>query len=198
VRRQHPYCGLAIIAVLIVILLFGFSQAGHFLALSSQEPIKADLIVALGGDSGGRIKKVAELFNESLAPTILLTGMEGGAAETRSYYLNWRARFLEDRGVPKSRLLFDAVSANSWEEALNTLRLMQKRDYQRVLVVSDPPHLRRLAWVWGKVFDGSGKEYRLIAARADYWNPDRWWRDDKSSHFVITELIKLVYYYVAH
>jgi uncharacterized SAM-binding protein YcdF (DUF218 family) len=195
--KRHTLWGFVLVSVFIVSLL-AFLQAGHFVASSPQQPIKANLVVALGGDNGDRIKKVAELFNESLAPIVLLTGIEGGPTETRSYYLNWRARFLIDRGVPENTLLFDAASGNSWEEAVNTLRLMQERGWLTVLVISDPPHLRRLAWVWGKVFDGSGKEYRLIAARSNGWDPDRWWQNDKSAHFVITELIKLAYYYVAH
>ena len=28
----------------------------------------------------------------------------------------------------------------------------------RVIVVSDPPHMRRLSWVWGKAFEGSGQD----------------------------------------
>ncbi len=197
-KLRPVYWGLGVLVSLIVACVWAFFQAGYFLDGSSQQPVKADLIVALGGDTGGRVKKVAELYTQGFAPFVLLTGMEGSPSETRSNYLNWRARFLVDRGVPENALLFDAVSTNSWEEAVNTLRLMQERDWRRVLVISDPPHLRRLAWVWGKVFDGSGKEYRLIAAPSDGWNPDRWWQNEKSAHFVLTELIKLVYYYVAH
>ena len=178
--------------------ILAFIQAGLFLDGFSQQPEKADLIVALGGDNGSRIHMAAELFNQGLAPSVLLTGLEGSPADTRSYYLNWRARFLVERGVPDNMLMFDAQSANSWEEAVNTLRLMQVQDWQRVLVVSDPPHLRRLAWVWGKVFEDSGKEYRLIAAPLEGWTPGRWWENDKSAQYVLMEVIKLAYYKVAH
>lgn len=178
--------------------ILAFLQTGYFLDASSQQPERADLIVALGGDNGGRIKKVAELYMQHFAPYVLLTGMEGSPAEPRSYYLNWRARFLVERGVPENMLMFDAHSASSWEEAVNTLRLMRERNWQQVLVVSDPPHLRRLDWVWGKVFEGSGKEYRLIAAPLEGWNPGRWWENDKSAQYVFTEIIKLAYYRVAH
>jgi uncharacterized SAM-binding protein YcdF (DUF218 family) len=189
---------LGVLALFVATCILAFFQVGYFLDIPSQQPVRADLIVPLGGDNGNRVNKAAELFKEGLAPYVLLTGMEGGSAETRSYYLNWRARFLIERGVAEKMLLFDATSANTWEEAVNTLRLMRERNWQRVLVVSDPPHMRRLAWVWGKVFEGSGKEYRLIAAPLERWNPGRWWENDYSAQYVFTEVIKFAYYKVAH
>ena len=91
-------------------------------------------------------------------------------------------------------LVSDTYSTNSWEEAVNTLRLMRERNWERVLVVSDPPHLRGLDWAWGKVFEGSGKEYRLIAAPLEGWDPERWWQNDASARFVVSEVKKLAYY----
>jgi len=198
VKRRPVYWGVGVLVLLVAACIVAVFQAGYFLETPSQQPEKADLIVALGGDNGSRIRKAAELFNQGLAPYVLLTGMEGAPAKTRSYYLDWRTRFLVERGIPDNTLMFDALSTNSWEEAVNTLRLMQARGWHRVLVVSDPPHLRRLAWVWGKVYEGSGKEYRLIAAPLEGWNPGRWWENDNSAQYVLKEVIKLAYYKVAH
>ena len=128
----------------------------------------------------------------------LLIGAGGNDATTRLHSSDWRIRFLLEHGVPTNMLAVDAISTNSWEEAVNTLRLMRERDWLRVLVVSDPPHLRRLAWAWGKVFEGSGKEYRLIAAPLEGWDPGRWWQNDSSARYVVTEVNKLAYYRVAH
>jgi hypothetical protein len=52
--------------------------------------------------------------------------------------------------------------------------------------------------VWNKAFEGSGKEYRLIAARMEGWNANRWWQEEKSAQYVLTEVIKLAYYQFAH
>lgn len=61
-------------------------------------------------------------------------------------------------------------------------------------MVSDPPHMRRLDWVWGRTFANSGKSYRLVASEPDWWYAAQWWRSEKSGQFVITELIKMAYY----
>ena len=106
----------------------------------------------------------------------------------------WRAEWLLARGVPKSALRFEIYSENSYEEAENVLELMRKQGWISVLAVSDPPHIRRLAWTWGRVFKDSALRYVLVASAAQWWSPGAWWRDEHSGAFVITEYIKLAYY----
>jgi|SRR5579859_430498 len=196
-RGLFVWLGGVLLFVLVVALTL-LLTIGRFLESSAQLPVKADLVVALGGDAGNRAIKAHELYRDGYAPFVLLTGIEGGDPQTRPYYLNWRASFLVARGVPQEAILIDSISANSWEEAANTRRLMDSRAWARVLVVSDPPHLRRLDWVWTKAFEGSRKEYRLIAAPMQDWDASRWWRNEKSAQFVLMEIIKLAYYKVAY
>lgn len=174
-----------------------FLGAGHFLEAPAQAPVKADLLVALGGDDGGRANGVVELYRKGFAPMVLLTG-EGVHSKTRAHQLSWRARYLLDQGLPEQALLYDQRSNNSWDEAVNTLELMRSMKLNRVLVVSDPPHLRRLSWVWGKVFAGSGKTYILVASETDDWDAEFWWRTSPSAQFVFAEYIKLAYYLIQY
>lgn len=180
-----------------IALFAGFLAAGHFLEAPAQAPVKADLIFALGGDNGARADRVLELYRKGFAPKILL-GVEGAHSKTRATYLGWRARYLIDAGIPESALLQDTSSANSYDEATRTLRLMQAMKLNRVLVVSDPPHMRRLAWVWGRVFAGSGKEFVLVASGMEDWDAAHWWRTSPNAQFVFGEYIKLAYYLVQY
>ena len=150
---------------------------------------------ALGGDNGARADRVLELYRKGLAPKVLLGSSEGMHSRTRTRYLNWRARYLVDAGIPEKVLLYDHRSTSSWDEAVNTLQLMQSMNMDRVLVVSDPPHMRRLAWVWGKVFARSGKEFTLVASGMEGWDAGHWWRTSANAQFVFGEYIKLAYYY---
>ncbi len=179
-------------------LVVGVFGAGYYLAALAQLPVKADLMVALGGDKGARADRVLELYRKGFAPKVLLTAMEDGHSKTRAAYLDWRARYLIDQGVPEQVLLYDSRSANSWEEAVNTFQLMQSMKLDRVLVVSDPPHMRRLSWIWAKVFSGSGKEYTLVASDMEDWDAEHWWRTSPNAQFVFAEYIKLAYYLVQH
>ena len=197
-KRRLVFWGVGVLVLCVAAGTIAFFQVGYFLEAPSQQPEKADLIVSLGGGSSNRVHKAAELYEQGLAPNVLLTGAGGSEDNTRPHFSDSRIRFFLEHGVPDNRLVFDAISTNSWEEAVNTLRLMRERNWRRVLVVSDPPHLRRLAWAWGKVFEGSGKEYRLIAAPLEGWDPGRWWQNDSSARYVVTEVNKLAYYHVAY
>jgi uncharacterized SAM-binding protein YcdF (DUF218 family) len=173
-------------------------HAARFLEVPASPPARADLLVVLGGDDGDRGLTVAHLYAAGMAPHVLITGKEASPPEVQRAYLHWRVQVLAEAGVPVERLEYDAKSANSWEEAVNTRRLMEARGWRRVMVVSDSYHMRRLSWTWRRVFEGSGLEYSLVASSPAFWKPDVWWRDEKSGQAVIVEYIKLAYYLVKH
>ena len=175
-------------------IVYAVSRAGYWLEAPGQAPAPADAIVVLGGNDGDRALRALALYRDRYAPTIVLTGLEHGNSAPPAN-LTWRAEFLIARGVPKSALRFEVYSENSYEEAANVLALMRKQGWRRVIAVSDPPHMRRLAWTWKRVFEGTGLQYLLVASAADWWVPGRWWRDEHSGAFVISEYIKLAYYF---
>ena len=53
-------------------LIAGFLGAGHFLVAPAQAPVKADLIFALGGDNGGRVNGVLDLYRRGFAPRVMV------------------------------------------------------------------------------------------------------------------------------
>jgi uncharacterized SAM-binding protein YcdF (DUF218 family) len=154
------------------------------------------VVVAAGIAAGTRVGFFLQA--PEAAPAVLLTGLEGGDDRTRRHYLDWRAGYLVDEGVPRAALLFDEASTSSWDEAVNTLALMKHHGWKRVLIVSDPPHMRRLSWVWARLATSAGVQCRLVTSDPRWWNPARWWANKDSGVFVVTELIKLAYYRVAH
>lgn len=187
------FAGVGIIAA--ALLAYGASKAGYWLEAAGQAPQKANAIVVLGGDNGERSLKAQALYHDGFAPLIVLTGLEKGSA-TPPPRLTWRADYLAAHGVPRSVLRFEVGSRNSYEEATNVLALMQKQKWKRVIVVSDPPHMRRLSWTWNRVFKDSGLHYVLVPSTAEWWVPGEWWRDELSGSFVLMEYIKLAYYIV--
>ena len=195
-RLRLRWLALIALPVLVLIGALAFVRAGAFLASPRGAPVNADAIIALGGDSGYRAMEVGRLFKAGWAPRVLITGLEASPSASRNHYLNWRAMVLADSGVPRESMWFDTDSISSWDEAANTRKLMEARGWKRVLVVSDPPHLRRLHWTWHKAFAGSNLEYVLIAAPAAWWNADEWWRDEFAAKFVTQEVVKLAYYVV--
>ena len=173
-------------------------SAGLFLSIPANPPDKADTIVSLGGESGQRSLKVSELYRKGLAPNILLTGLESSEQRTIPLYLHWRAMIFKKADISEKKIFLDDKSRSSMDEARNTLALMEREKWKTVIVVSDPPHMRRLQWTWKKVFRNSGREFILVATSPDWWNPWKWWANETSAVFVVNEYIKLVYYLFNH
>lgn len=169
-----------------------FLGLGYIVSFHSSRPAKADLIVVLGGDDGLRVRKGAELYRMGYSRNILLTGLD--IRYYRPNHPNWRERRLMERGVPRKRIIVDAWSETSWEEAENTAELMDKRGWKSAIVVSDPPHMFRLNRTWKKVFANSGKRFILVSTRPEWWHPIVWWKNDISYRFVISEIKKSIFY----
>jgi uncharacterized SAM-binding protein YcdF (DUF218 family) len=182
-------------AIGVALLAYGISKAGYWLQAPGRPPEKANAIVVLGGDDGERSLRAQALYHEGYAPIIVLTGLERGNAAPPAR-LTWRADFLAANGVPRSALRFEVRSRNSYEEATQILALMQKQKWRSVIIVSDPPHMRRLAWTWARVFKDSDLHYVLVASEPEWWSPADWWKYEQSGAFVIMECIKLAYYMV--
>jgi uncharacterized SAM-binding protein YcdF (DUF218 family) len=164
---------------------------GHSVALA---PGSADLIVTLGGDVGGRAQRAIELYQQGVAPRVMLAGPETADPAVLPHILEWRAAMMRAAGLPADAILLGLPARNSWEEATATLAQMERDGWRRVVVVSDPPHLRRLDLAWSAVFAGSGREFVLVPAQAPWWHAMHWWQDERSAAFGINEAIKLAYY----
>ncbi|PPD49813.1 MAG: hypothetical protein CTY16_03060 [Methylobacter sp.] len=189
---------LVTVSLLFLFIGFAFGNLGFWLSAPASEPIKADLIVALGGDSGERGEVAAILYKAGYAKMILLTGMESGSEAIQVHYLHWRSQFLLEQGVPAEALIFDNQAANTHQEAISIATLLQTHHWQSVLVVSDPPHLRRLNYSLDPVFRKAGLHYRLIQSKASTWHPEGWWQSEKWAQFCVMEVVKLVYYAFAY
>ncbi len=169
-------------------------RVGYWLEAPGQAPKRADAIAVLGGDEEGeRATRAIALYRQGFAPVVVLTGLEMGVAPIPAD-LNWRAQFMEERGVPRSAMHFERQAYNSLTEAEQLREMMRREGWRTLIVVSDPPHMRRLAWVYANAFDGSNVEVVFVASRPVWWQPGTWWRVERSGQFVLQELIKLGYY----
>jgi uncharacterized SAM-binding protein YcdF (DUF218 family) len=184
--------GVAFLMLLLIASAFVL-VAGRWLAVSADMAVPSDAIYVLGGDSGERVALGTALYRKGMAPTIVLTGMDGGASETRPAYLGWRGAYLANQGIPATAITYDEMSTNSREEAATAKALATAKGWKRILVVSDPPHLRRLHHIWTRAFEGSPVEIRIVPTRPRWWDEHTWWRESKSAQFVLMEYIKLAH-----
>ncbi|MDA8239921.1 MAG: YdcF family protein [Nitrospiraceae bacterium] len=170
-------------------LFAAYRNAGRLMALASCAPGRADAVVVLGGDPDGRSVTGADLVRRGYASAaLIISGRPGGKAE---------ALFLA-AGAKAHDIHFDGRPHNSYEEAEVGLEAMRKYGWKRVLVVSDPPHMLRVSWVWHHVLSGTGLEV-IPVARTDWeWHPDHWRQDRKTREYVTLEYKKLGYYLLVY
>ncbi|UOA08287.1 YdcF family protein [Methylobacter sp. S3L5C] len=185
---------LAVTGILLLLVAILFLNLGHWLSTPANTSVKADLIVTLGGGEVERDKMAVELYKAGYAPKILLTGMFPSLRAGQSYYKSPRSLFFLKQGIPPEALLFDGLSVNTHQEALNLATLLTVHHWHSVLVVSDPPHLRRINFCLQPVFKNAGLSYRVIQSTTPTWQADRWWQDKRWRQFCLNEMVKLIFY----
>ncbi|WP_158590403.1 YdcF family protein [Noviherbaspirillum cavernae] len=170
----------------------------YLLQLPASVPAEADAIVILGGGKGDRVAKSLDLYRAGYARNLVLTGTKPSRVTSHQDVPDSRTEFLVNRQVPSEDISYLFPSENSWEEAHSALRMMQQLGWEKVIVVSDPPHMLRLSYVWGKAFRDYPKHFTLVATEPTWWSPLTWWGNRTSFAFVFSEILKLGYYVVAY
>src|SRR5262249_26699091 len=151
---------------------------GRWLEAPAGRAMPSDVIVLLGGDSAPRLLTGLELYRRGMAQRIYLAGSDNDRLPTGHKLPNARLEYLLAEGVPRDAIFVDGLAFTSWEEASNTLAQMRRSGWRNALVVSDPPHMRRLSWIWQRTFDGSDAGFVLIATSPRWWNASEWWKDE--------------------
>ena len=161
--------------------LVGFFSAGVVLSSPAAAPHDVDLVVVLGGGPD-RYPRGRDLVLAGYSKRLLL--ISPSAAERKD---------VQSR-LPGTELVVDDTPRNTWDEAQVVRAHMLARGWHTALVVSDPPHLLRVAYAWSSAFRGTDLNYTLISSDPPWWPGWRWWRNPVSAGFVESEVLKLGYY----
>lgn len=120
-------------------------QAGAIVVLSSDlEPAQAGETSSLmDGPSANRLLYGAELYREGKAPTIIVSGGRQPWFKSVEPMSQEMAEVLEVMGVPKSAILQENQSANTYENALDVKAVMAAHGIGRILLVTSAMHMPR-------------------------------------------------------
>ncbi len=161
--------------------LLGFFSAGAVLSSCAGVPHDVDLVVVLGG-SAERYPRGKDLVLAGYSKRLLVIN----ASE--------QERKVQQANLPGAELIFDNTPRHTWDEAQVVRVHMLANGWHTALVVSDPPHLLRVAYAWSSAFRGTDLSYTLISSEPPWWPGWRWWRDPYASSFVGDEVLKLGFY----
>jgi uncharacterized SAM-binding protein YcdF (DUF218 family) len=146
-------------------------------------PVKADVIVLLGGGLGERPGRAAELFKEQAAPRIIVSGL--GDCEINR-------RLLLKAGVPDGAIQLECLSRTTKENAQFTIQLLRAQGVKRVIIVTSWYHSRRAL----KTFGHYAPEIEFYS-RPSYFAATRaGWSREKISRRIYLEFLKLPGYWI--
>ena len=147
--------------------------------------VKADVIVLLGGGSGERPTRAAELFRSNAAPRILISG----AGDTDGNRL-----LLMHRGVPASAISLEPNSRTTKENALLSIPVLRASGAKRVILVTTWYHSRRAL----KCFRHYAPDLTFFSCPSYYGFARSDWSHDHLRRRINAEYTKTVGYWLCY
>ena len=132
-ENAHPAQPLAELAPADAILLLGGATKP---ALPPREHVELN-------ESADRIVHAARLFHAGKAPVIVVSSGRMPWQTHLPPETDGIASLLEDLGVPRGAILREAESSNTYENCVNSKRLLDARGARDVLLVTSAIHMRR-------------------------------------------------------
>lgn len=181
-----------LVAIIIILALLGFGGfvgIGYYLS-PQQAPQNADAIVVVsGGQTTSRAAKGIELFKQGYAPIIIFSGAAIGDGPSNAYAMRDQAL---SQGISKDLIFIDEISQNTYENALNSKKILDNQKAKKIILVTSPYHQRRANQTFRTVL---GPDYEVFGVSAfdDRWSKSQWWKRGFPLFITFSELWKLAY-----
>ncbi|MBI3731350.1 MAG: YdcF family protein [Burkholderiales bacterium] len=164
----HRYFSIKRIVLLVFTLLlagfiWGMLNIAFYPALLAQqsaapEKIKADAAIVLGASVwkdkpspvfAERIKHGIRLYKNGQVHYLIFTG---GLSEGDTLSESAAARqYAVEQGIPAEKILIEEISTNTFQNLVQACKLMPTHQLHKVMIVSDPLHMRRAMTMAGEL-----------------------------------------------
>lgn len=145
-------------------------------------PVRADVIVVLGGGLHERPERAAKLFRQQAAPRIIISGAGDDLINRR---------ILTRNGVPEKLIEMEGKSKTTYQNAQFTIMRLRQEKVQSVILVTSWYHSRRAL----KTFEHCAPELKFYV-RPSYFAFDREeWRKSGNGRRMRMEFLKLPGYW---
>lgn len=179
-----------VLAVITIVIGVIFAGLGFYLSPQTEPLKKADAIVVVsGGQTTTRAQKGIELYKDGKASEIIFSGAaldDGPSNATAMRNLALEA------GVPDSVIYTDQDSKDTYQNAVNTKRILDETAAKSIILVTSPYHQRRAYETFRRVL---GDEYTIYNSSSldNRWSKSHWWNQGFSRNISINESAKLFY-----
>jgi uncharacterized SAM-binding protein YcdF (DUF218 family) len=196
-KKSHRRICTAIFLVLLISSVVSFRGVGRWLV--REDPLKhADVIVVLSGSMPYRAEEAGKIFREGYAPEIWVSRPESPAGDLREFGVSfvgeedYNRQILIHVGVPDQAIhMLPEAIVDTEQEVEVVEREMQREGKTSVIIVTSPPHTRRVKALWRKLV-GHNPEMIVRAAREDPFDQDHWWRNTRDTFAVVREVLGLL------
>ncbi len=177
-----------------VLLLLGITQNSWLPPFAAyldvgEPPRKADFIVVLGGGDGNRAFSAIDLYHQGLAPMLLVSGLGKGLRLDRS--------IMAQAGVSPSVMIINDHPYTTWDEAQQVLGLLHAQNAHSALIVTDAYHTRRARATYEQLPASRDIDLTFVDS-SDAFVYREWWQDADGRAAVLSEYVKMVYYFVRY
>lgn len=163
-----------------------------------QDPLdRAGAIVVLSGGMPYRAVEAANLYREGMAPEVWLTRPWHPPAVDRlgvNFVSEeiYSQEVLVHEGVPASAVkIIGPIISNTEDEVRAVGQEMRPRGVSRVIIVTSPPHTRRVRVLWRELAP-IGLEAIVRTASTDPYDANHWWRNTRDALDVTREVLGLL------
>ncbi len=167
-----------------------------------QAPKKVNHVLVLPGDQTTRPFVAAALVNAGLADDILVPQNfpspqeTDGIAEPTHEIIR---KTLKVRGIPDHKIIIlPGYSDRTVDDARVAADFLQANPDDRVAVVTSFYHLRRTRLTFRHVFGNEFDRFDFVAAPADEFNSEDWWKTQAGTFLITAEFLKLGLYWLQY
>ncbi len=190
---------LLLVTVLVVTSTISAVVFGLGYWLVKEDPLKpATAIAVLSGNIPTRALEAAWLYHDGYAKEIWLTHPGVPADSLRELGIQYpseddlNVRVLRREGVPAKAIhVLDSPIVNTADELDVLSTALRARGGQRIIVVTNKAHTRRVHLLWDKYFSSRG-QLIVHAVSDDDYQPDHWWRTTGNVNEVVHEVMGIV------
>ena len=187
---------LIVLAALIVAGVLAARGLGRWLVVQDQLD-RSGAIVVLSGGMPYRALEGAKIYREGMAPQVWLTRTPRPAVLEQLHIVYksedvYNREILLHEGVPDSAIrVLDPIITNTVDEELAVFAEMRRSGVSRVIIVTSPPHTRRVRTLWRKLVP-RGLEAIVRDSSMDPYDANHWWRNTRDALDVTREVLGLL------
>lgn len=172
---------------LLLLFSFVFLNLGKWIDVT-EEPVKSDIIVCLGGGTIERVKKSIALLEEGNSEKFLLIGE------------SWYNQPYIKKNYPDIPIVIDESPKNTKEEVRFIKEYMKKYKYKSALIVTDPPHSGRVKLLTSlvSVEGDENMTFHLIASEVKWWDAEEYYKSKRARAAVLHEVMGMVYHLISN